>query len=171
MGPAGSGKSNFINKLTGNAEKPKASKLKPDTQDVTPYPIAYQGRCLVLVDTPAINADQRDGETLRVIADSLQQKCPGGAVVKIIYLHKITDNRASNFADKNLRTFGHLCGDIPQRRMRLVTTMWDQVKDQAKATQRETQLTSEFWQELMVGGATIHKFYNTRDSAERIIND
>ena len=93
MGPTGSGKTNvsvfvvpstsdsqvkddqFINKLTGNAEKQKASNLRSSTQNVTPYHISYQDVRLVLVDTPGFDDTYRqDTEILRVIADWLTQK-------------------------------------------------------------------------------------------------
>ena len=93
MGPTGSGKTNvsgfvapltsnsqvkneqLTNKLTGNAEKQKASNLKSSTRSVTPYPISHQGVRLVLVDTPGFDdTDRQDTEILRVIADWLTQK-------------------------------------------------------------------------------------------------
>ena len=93
MGPTGSGKTNvsvfvvsstsdsqvkndqFINKLTGNAEKQKASNLRSSTQNVTPYHMSYQDVRLVLVDTPGFDDTYRqDTEILRVIADWLTQK-------------------------------------------------------------------------------------------------
>ena len=67
--------------------------------------------------------------------------------------------------------FGRLCGDIPLPRTRLVTTMWDLMKDQAMAKQREAQLTGDFWRVLIEGGATAHRFYNTPASAQGIVGD
>ena len=91
MGPTGSGKTNvsesavaantrikddqFINALTGNAEKSKAGDLKSATQNVTPYTIPYHGLRLVLVDTPGFDDTYRpDTEILRIIADWLTKK-------------------------------------------------------------------------------------------------
>ena len=49
--------------------------------------------------------------------------------------------------------------------------MWDLMKDQAMANQREAQLTGDFWQVLIEGGATAHRFYNTPASAWSIVGD
>ncbi|KAF8420753.1 P-loop containing nucleoside triphosphate hydrolase protein [Boletus edulis BED1] len=191
MGPTGSGKSNvsvfvvpltsnyqvkndqFINKLTGNTERHKASNLKSDTQDVTPYPISYQGLRVVLVDTPGFDDTYRqDSDILRVIADWLIKKYPDGTPLKIagiIYVHRITDNRMSGSAYRNLQMFGRLCGSVPLPRTRLITTMWDQSKDQAAGMRRETQLKDDFWRALIQGGARAHKFHNTAESAQEIV--
>ncbi|KAI9573228.1 P-loop containing nucleoside triphosphate hydrolase protein [Boletus coccyginus] len=175
MGPTGSGKSNFINHLTGNIEQRKARNLKSDTESVTPYPISYDGLRLVLVDTPGFDDTYRqDTEILRVIANWLIQKYPDGTTLKIagiIYFHRITDNRMSGSAYKNLQMFGRLCGNVPLPRTRLVTTMWDIVKDQAVATQRENQLKGDFWRMLIDGGATTLRFNNTHQSASGIVKD
>ncbi|KAF8441308.1 P-loop containing nucleoside triphosphate hydrolase protein [Boletus edulis BED1] len=175
MGPTGSGKSNFINKFTGNTERQKASNLKSDTQDVTPYPISYQGLRVVLVDTPGFDDTYRqDSDILRVIADWLIKKYPDGTPLKIagiIYVHRITDNRMSGSAYRNLQMFGRLCGSVPLPRTRLITTMWDQSKDQAAGIRRETQLKDDFgfWRALIQGGARAHKFHNTAESAQEIV--
>jgi len=72
-------------------------------------------------------------------------------------------------AYKNLQMFGQLCGKVPLPRIRLVTTMWDIVKDKGVATQREAQLKCDFWKMLIDGGSTTHRFNNTRTSASGII--
>ena len=93
MGPTGSGKTNvsgsvpvisldtrikndqFVNKLTGNAEKAKAGDLSSATKSVTPYAIPLHGLRLVVVDTPGFdNSHQADTETLRRIADWLTKR-------------------------------------------------------------------------------------------------
>ena len=99
---------------------------------------------------------------------------PNGITLRIagiIYVHRITDNRMTGSAHRNLQMFGRLCGDIPLPRTCLVTTMWDLVKDQAVAEQREAQLTGDFWRVLIKGGATAHKFSNTPTSAWSIVGE
>ena len=64
----------FINALTGNAEKAKASSLGPATQNVTPYIIPFHGLRLVLVDTPGFNGYRSDMEILKLSADWLTKK-------------------------------------------------------------------------------------------------
>lgn len=76
----------------------------------------------------------------------------------------------SGSARKNLQIFGRLCGDISLNRTRLVTTMWDQVRDQAMATQRETQLRGDFWKSLIDEGALPERFHNQPGSARGIVD-
>jgi hypothetical protein len=76
----------------------------------------------------------------------------------------------SGSAYKNLQMFGRLCGNVSLRRTRLVTTMWDITKDKAVATQRESQLTGDFWRVLMDGGAISQRFHHTSASAWDIVD-
>ncbi|KAF8130136.1 P-loop containing nucleoside triphosphate hydrolase protein [Boletus edulis] len=177
MGPTGTGKTNFINKLTGNPERREAGGLASDTRHVTPYSIPYYYPSLrvVLVDTPGFDDTHRkDSETLRLIADWLIQKYPDGTTLKIagtIYFHRIIDNSMPRSTLMNLGVFGRLCGDTSLCRTRLVTTMWDQAKNQDVAAQRETQLASKFWQGLIAGGAFARRFHNSSSSALGIVDD
>jgi len=88
-----------------------------------------------------------------------------------MYLHRITDNRMSGSVYKNLQMFGRLCGNAPLCRARLVTTMWDKVQDRVVAQHRETELTTEFWRQLINEGAVARRFYNTPASAWDIVDD
>jgi len=177
MGPTGAGKSNFINHLTGLGETRNARNLKSDTKDVTPYIIYHQhGFRIVLVDTPGFDDTYRsDSDILRTIANWLTQRYPGGETLRaggIAYLHRITDKRMSGSVYKNLQMFGRLCGDLPLRRVRLVTTMWDTARDLRAAEQREKELEDDFWKDLLSGnGAKMRRFDNTCDSAEDIKNE
>ena len=47
--------------------------------------------------------------------------------------------------------------------------MWDNAKDKELATQRENQLTGDFWRILMDGGAAAKRFDNTPASAWDIV--
>ena len=75
----------------------------------------------------------------------------------------------SGSAHKNLQLFGRLCGNIALRRARLVTTMWDNAKDQAVARDREIELKRDFWPKLLEGGALARRFDNTETCASDII--
>ena len=80
----------------------------------------------------------------------------------------------SGSAYRNLQMFGRLCGNVPLRRARLVTTMWDMVKDHSKlgvADDREKDLIAEFWKPLIAEGAIAKRFNNTSKSALQIIDE
>ena len=86
-------------------------------------------------------------------------------------MHRITDNRMSGSVCKNLDMFGRLCGDVAARRVVLVTTMWDKVKDKEMTKNRVSQLENCFWKPLIDEGACHLQFENTKKSAWRIIHD
>ena len=64
-----------------------------------------------------------------------------------------------------------LCGDNAMKRVRLVTTMWDMVKDENTARGRVTELEGNFWKALIDAGACHRRFKNTSKSAWDIIRD
>ena len=102
------------------------------------------------------------------------QRYPDGGALRltgIIYLHRITDNRMSGSAYKNLQLFGRLCGNVPLPRVRLVTTMWDSTKDYSVGNRRETELKSDFWKPLIDKGASSVRFMNTEETAWKIVKD
>lgn len=47
----------------------------------------------------------------------------------VIYTHRITDKCMSGLVCKSLDMFSRMCGDNAAKCVRLVTTMWDRVKD------------------------------------------
>ncbi|KAI6111705.1 P-loop containing nucleoside triphosphate hydrolase protein [Pisolithus thermaeus] len=161
MGPTGSGKTNFINQLTGTREAKAQHQLKSHTQGVQEFTVNLSnGRKYVFVDTPGFDDTYRsDRDILRTIAEWLEKKYRGKVkLTGIIYTHRITDNRISGSVCKNLDMFARLCGDKAARGVRLVTTMWDAVKDMAIAEHRVSQLESDFWKPLINEGARHKRF-------------
>ncbi|KAI6107658.1 P-loop containing nucleoside triphosphate hydrolase protein [Pisolithus croceorrhizus] len=175
MGPTGSGKTNFINRLTGAKEEKKAHQLKSHTQDIREVKVDLpNGRRYMFVDTPGFDDTYRsDREILRTIAEWLEKKYRGKVKLSgIIYTHRITDNRMSGSVCKNLDLFARLCGDKAARGVRLVTTMWDKMKDKAMAESRESQLVQNFWKPLIDAGAHHKRFEdNSAKCAWGIVED
>ena len=93
---------------------------------------------------------------------------------RIIYMHRISDNRMSGSVGRNFDLFNRLCGDRAIERVRLVTSMWDVKVDKTGAKHREdreSELTSNFWKPLIDAGAQYERFENTKKSAWDIIHD
>ncbi|KAI6142853.1 P-loop containing nucleoside triphosphate hydrolase protein [Pisolithus tinctorius] len=175
MGPTGSGKSNFINKLTGNIEESKAGKLGSCTQDIQEFTVNHaNGKRYVFVDTPGFDDSYRsDRDILSTIANWLQKKYQGDIkLAGVIYTHRISDNRMSGSVCKNLDLFGRLCGDKAAQCVRLVTTMWDNQRPENTAIweNRVSQLEGNFWKPLISLGARHENFLNTQESAWSIVN-
>ncbi|KAG6331812.1 hypothetical protein ID866_7280 [Astraeus odoratus] len=172
MGATGSGKSNFINKLTGRKEKKAARSLQSATQNIKEFKLDRDGRHYVFVDTPSFDdIDRSDREVLRTIADWLDKKYRGRVkLAGVVYTHRITDNRMSGSACKNLDLFTKICGDNAAKRVRLVTTMWDTAANLTMAESRVEQLEGNFWKPLLDVGVRHERFRNTTENAWGIVN-
>ncbi|KAI5987893.1 P-loop containing nucleoside triphosphate hydrolase protein [Pisolithus albus] len=175
MGPTGSGKSNFINKLTGSGEEPGAHRLESCTQGVREFTVNVPGGTrYVFVDTPGFDdTHQSDCDVLRTIADWLDIKYRRGVkLAGVVYTHRISDSRMSNAACKNLDLFCHLCGDKAAQCVRMVTTMWDSLKSENSTVYRSrlSQLEGSYWKPLIGLGARHEQFFNTQESAWHIVH-
>ncbi|KAG6327552.1 hypothetical protein ID866_11536, partial [Astraeus odoratus] len=171
MGLTGSGKSNFINKLTGRTEEWAAGGLKSHTQSIEEYELHRCGRRYVFVDTPGFNHTYRsDRNIFRTIADWLVEKFRAKInLAGIIYTHRITDSYV--FGRKNLDLLAKMCGDKATMRVRMVTTMWDKIRDQTVAETRVELLEKDFWRPLLDAGAQHRQFRNTFKDAWDIVDD
>ncbi|KIO01071.1 hypothetical protein M404DRAFT_151024, partial [Pisolithus tinctorius Marx 270] len=172
MGPTGSGKSNFINQLTGRKEAKSARRLKSDTQGIREFTVNLSNnRLYVFVDTPGFdNTYRSERDILRTIAEWLEMKYRNDVkLTGIIYTHRITDNRMPGSVCKNLDMFSRLCGYKAAEHVRLVTTMWDKVKDKNLAESRVSELETQFWEPLLLVGARHERFNNSSGSAWEIV--
>ncbi|KAK3325119.1 P-loop containing nucleoside triphosphate hydrolase protein [Apodospora peruviana] len=171
MGITGVGKSSFISYFSNTAVT--GDGLESCTSTVSIHAARVAGMNIFLIDTPGFDDTNRsDTDILREIATWLD--IPFKRSIKlagIIYLHRITDNRLSGSALKNLRLFRKLCGDGGLSCVVLATTMWNMVTDQSVAVQREAELKSnpEFWQGLIAKGSVVLRQDNGKLSAIRII--
>ncbi|KAI6013453.1 P-loop containing nucleoside triphosphate hydrolase protein [Pisolithus microcarpus] len=175
MGPMGSGKTNFINRLMGAEEQRAAHQLKSRTQSIREFVVnVSKYRQYVFVDTPGFDDTCRsDQDILRSIAEWLEKKYRGHVTLSgIIYTHRITDERMSGSVCKNLDIFARLCGDRAAGGVRLVTTMWDKAKNKELAESRVSQLEQNFWRPLIEAGARHERFEeNSSMCAWEIIDD
>ncbi|WAO84717.1 G domain-containing protein [Fusarium falciforme] len=74
-------------------------------------------------------------------------------------------------AKRNLVLFRELCGEDALQKVILATTMWDKVSEK-RGYRREAELmnTQEFWGWMVDKGSAVHRHYNTRESAKKIID-
>lgn len=168
MGPMGSGKSNFINKLTGSKDCSTRQHMHP-IGEVT---LSLSGnRQYVFVDTTGSGTAFRSGhDILYGIAEWLETKYRREVkLTGIIYTHSITDNRMSGSVWNNLEMFTWLCGERAAEHVRFVTTMWDKVTDAHVAESRVSQLEADLWKPLMDAGSRHERFENTFESAWEIM--
>jgi len=101
--------------------------LESQTSDIQPvranHPVT--GDPVVLVETPGFDDSVKsDVEILTMIADWLMKTYKGKLnLARIIYLHRIVDNRMSGSLKKNLQMFQCLCGQEAMSNVVIVTTM------------------------------------------------
>lgn len=72
-------------------------------------------------------------------------------------------------AIKNIQLLREICGDPFLSRVTLVTTMWDTVNQQI-GMNREEELKTSFWQDILCGGAMYQRHYGTKKTALNIVD-
>jgi len=180
MGKTGTGKTSFVNALTGKGLtvghgleaceyslstnipfiylKDSPSNGAVGTQDIQTASTTINGREVWLIDTPGFDDTHRsDVDILTTIANwvqhaSYERKHLSG----IIYLHRIADTRMEGSHMKNLRMFRELCGEKNFGNVILCTTMWGKVSEE-EGQRREEELKSKetFWGSLISRGAQV----------------
>ncbi|KAJ4138390.1 hypothetical protein NW768_002214 [Fusarium equiseti] len=126
--------------------------------------------------TPGFDDTARsDTEVLKEIAFFFSQIYKKNVqLAGIIYLHRITDNRMSGSAFKNLSMFKQLCGENAFAHVVLCTSMWDNLGAVLPeiGTEREKELmaTSCFWGAMHAGGSQVARWHGTKDSAQAVVN-
>ncbi|KDQ10124.1 hypothetical protein BOTBODRAFT_68830 [Botryobasidium botryosum FD-172 SS1] len=170
MGATGAGKTTFINKATSGALG-VGHGLRSMTDSVQVGSFEWGGRRVHLIDTPGFDdTEKSDTDILSLIATHLAGAYKAGhRLTGLLYLHRIIDNRVGGVSSKNMRMFHKLCGDAVLKNVVLCTTMWSLVSEEVGA-QREAQLKSEFWQEMIRKGASTARYDGTGQDAQRIIS-
>ncbi|KAH9829192.1 P-loop containing nucleoside triphosphate hydrolase protein [Rhodofomes roseus] len=172
MGPTGTGKSTFINSVSGSKMR-IGTGLQSETAAVErtePFQVGSQR--VVLVDTPGFDDTMKsDRDVLTVINDYLARlhwehiKIQG-----IIYLHRITDNRMGGTALRNFKMFQAMCGHDAMRNAIIVLNMWDQVgKEVREARMAELRDSDIFFKPAVEAGARVLPHDSTPSSAVAIL--
>ncbi|KAG8775524.1 hypothetical protein FRC20_012088 [Serendipita sp. 405] len=171
MGPTGAGKSTFINYAVEGKGESIGHGLKSYTQGIIIRKKVIKGESIVFIDTPGFNdTEKSDYDILSEIATFLVQAHENQIrLEKILYLHRVSDNRMAGSPLRNLELFASLCGNVALPSVIIVTTMWSLVPETV-GEEREKQLRETFWRRLEEGGCEIARFYDNVDSARQIIS-
>ncbi|KZP08040.1 hypothetical protein FIBSPDRAFT_1052612 [Athelia psychrophila] len=170
MGATGTGKSTFINLVSGSQLRVSAD-LKSCTSNVeATAPFTFQGRKVVLFDTPGFDdTTKSDTDILILVAESLAKTYENGEkLAGVIYMHRITDVRMGGTAIRNFSMFRMLCGDDSLKNVAIVTNFWSEVAP-AKGAEREKQLQEVFFKPVLDKQAQLLRHDGTRASASMII--
>ncbi|KAG8828363.1 hypothetical protein FRC19_006461 [Serendipita sp. 401] len=172
MGPTGAGKSTFINHAIKGSGDGIGHGLRSQTRAIRvirPPDLTSGDRPIVFVDTPGLDdTDTPSIEVLGMISEFLIQankdKIP---VERILYLHRISDNRMAGSILRELRVFKGMCGDTAIPSVVLVTTMWSLV-NKVVGEARLSELKETFWKEFRDAGCKFERFEDSEASARQI---
>ncbi|KDQ52988.1 hypothetical protein JAAARDRAFT_197775 [Jaapia argillacea MUCL 33604] len=174
LGPTGAGKSSFINKALGSETMPVNHKLKPHRCKVThvdmkfPYGDGGQTRKIIFVDTPGLNRGDETGqsELKSKIAAWRRKNAKKGEIAGILYLDRITDNRATKPPLKQLEDFAKLYGVSFDKTVFLVTTHWDDLSERLVGERREEEIRENYWRAPFPHPL---RHYHSRESARNVV--
>ncbi|KIM82902.1 hypothetical protein PILCRDRAFT_820197 [Piloderma croceum F 1598] len=172
MGPTGAGKSTFIECATCQDGRTIGHGLRSFTSDIRAVRVNHpiDGRPVVFVDTPGFDDTYKsDLEVLTMIAEWLVKTYKSQSnLVTIIYVHDISDSRMKGSALKDLRVFGTVCGDKAMPNVIIVTTKWKNITIE-HGVQREKELETRFWKDMIAAGCVTARFEGSYESAWSII--
>ncbi|KAF8064446.1 P-loop containing nucleoside triphosphate hydrolase protein [Lyophyllum atratum] len=172
MGPTGTGKSSFINLLSG-ANLQVSGELESCTTSVqTTNPFELDGHRVTLIDTPGFDDSRlRDTDVLAMIAAHLSLTYKHGKLLAgVIYMHRILDNRMGGISSRNFKMFRNLCGDTSLKNVAIVTTMWGKIDlDLGQARERELASKDIFFKPVLDRGARLARHDHTLESAQEIL--
>jgi len=172
MGPTGSGKTSFINILSGSNLR-VGSSLQSCTSTVqVASPFQLDGRWITLIDTPGFDDTTRsDTEILTQIAAFLATTYERGKKLSgVIYMHRISDLRMGGISTRNFKMFRQLCGESTLRNVVIVTNMWNEV-DREEQEAREAELAEDdrFFKPVLAKDARMLRHHNNIASAQVIL--
>jgi len=144
-----------------------------DTNSIKKYTAHVQDRKVILIDTPGFDDTTRsDTEVLSDIALYLSalSKSPV-KLVGILYCHRVTDVRLSGSSRKSIVMLKKLCGEDSYQHVVIVTTMWDNLDNEAQGNVRTKQLftNKEFFGDMVGIGAKPWRFEKTKEDARTLI--
>ncbi|KAF9461786.1 P-loop containing nucleoside triphosphate hydrolase protein [Collybia nuda] len=172
MGPTGSGKTTFINLISGSNLR-VGEGLKSCTSVIQmAVPFEIGGRSVTLIDTPGFDdTNKSDTDILKLIAGFLQASYEHGKkLAGVIYLHRISDCRMGGISTRNFRMFRELCGERTLKNVVIVTNMWGQVTPSiGKARERELAIDPTFFKPAIDKGAQLVRHDNTFRSAQGLL--
>ncbi|KAF8699742.1 hypothetical protein AX14_000905 [Amanita brunnescens Koide BX004] len=191
MGSTGAGKSSFIRLLSGDTSVGVGDSLESETVDVqlVRFLDPISRRNIVLVDTPGFD-DSRpeitDTEVLKRIGSFLVEEWVHFSSVissvhgnikrynanrklnGLIYVQTMAQPRFSRQSARNLKMFRNLCGAENYKNIVVLTTFWDMISEEL-GQRREAQLKSQFFKNLVDGGACFMRDDRTVKGAQGVL--
>ncbi|KAG9312313.1 P-loop containing nucleoside triphosphate hydrolase protein [Chiua virens] len=173
LGPTGSGKSTFICSVSGSEAPHVSDALGSCTNEIVPTRVwdPESGRNVVLLDTPGFNNTFQTDHNLDILIKIFRwlrySYKKGKHLSKILYFHRITDNRTPGTLLLYIRMFRKLLGEDRLESIHIITTMWDLVETSI-GEERLRELHENDWKAIIGQGAHIARCRGVK-SAKKII--
>ncbi|KAI6103009.1 hypothetical protein F5141DRAFT_1008002 [Pisolithus sp. B1] len=147
-----------------------AGQLFSCTKTVCAYKCYHNGQRFIFVDTPGFNNGQLSQcVVFTAIATWLKETYRKSIeLTGVIYTHNLREDGMGAVDEQSFQLLCRLCGNEAADRVRLVTTMWDDV-DESEAVEVEETLKRTHWQSFVQAGARPRRFNNTSESAWNIV--
>jgi len=172
MGATGSGKTTFINLVSGSNLRVGRGLQSCTSVVQAAAPFELGGRRIFLVDTPGFDdTTKSDTDILKEIGAFLADTYQKGMYLSgVIYIHRISDFRMGGISRRNFNMFRRLCGDESLMNVLIVTNMWGEV-DFELGEAREAELRDQdmFFKPALDKHARFLRHLNTLESAQAII--
>jgi len=174
MGPTGSGKTTFVNLVSGSSLG-VGQGLESCTSEVqASVRFTVGGKEVVLIDTPGFgDTALADSDIWKIIAASFVTSYRTGIrFAGIIYMQRISDVKMAGSARQSFKMFQDLCGEDAYPNVLLVTSMWDMVTlDVGNSREQELATKDIFFKPVLEKGARMMRHDNTRESALEIVQN
>ena len=141
------------------------------TQDISASKVRVSGKEVTLIDTPGFDDTERsDADILESISEYLLETYARKILLTgIILLQPITGNRVKGSEKRRLRLFEKICGEAAFSHVVIATTMWSELNNNVDGESRVAERMSDFWGDLLKGGAVVVNHDNTPELALAII--
>ncbi|KAI9784186.1 MAG: hypothetical protein M1839_002692 [Geoglossum umbratile] len=158
MGATGSGKSSFVQSITGRKDIVGDS-LCSETSEIHSYCVVVESVSFVLIDTPGFDDTfGSDTDILKKIEDWLSSSYePDRLLSGLLYLHPINMVRVSGSSHRSLKMFQMLCGEKNFPNIVIGTTFWDKLPNAKTGIEREKELceSPDFWKPMREKGCRV----------------
>ncbi|KAJ7170857.1 P-loop containing nucleoside triphosphate hydrolase protein [Mycena crocata] len=163
MGPTGSGKTSFINTVSGS--NLRVGRTLQSCTSTVQVASAFQldGRWVTLIDTPGFDdTSKSDTDILTLIAAFLAKTYESGKkLAGVIYMHRISDVRMGGISTRNFKMFRQLCGESTLKNVVIVTNMWGEVgREVGEAREAELASDERFFKPVLDKGARLLRHDN-----------
>ncbi|KAF7336788.1 GTP-binding protein A [Mycena venus] len=173
MGPTGSGKTSFINLLSGSNLLVGRGLQSCTSAVQVASPFQLDGRWITLIDTPGFDdTSKSDTEVLTQIAAFLATAYESEKMLAgVIYMHRISDVRMGGISTRNFKMFRQLCGESTLKNVVIVTNFWGEVgREVGEAREAELVSDDRFLKPVLDKGAHMLRHDNDVTSAQAILH-